>query len=523
MSAAAEGAAVHVFAGPTIDAAAVMAVLPGAEVHPPVAAGDLLELHAAPGDVVVVLDGVFHQSRSVRHKELLELIGRGVTVWGASSMGALRGAEMRPLGMRAHGRIARLYSLGLLTGDDEVAVLHGDAEAGWRSLSEALVNVRATLRRAVRDGALDRGAAGTVLAGAAALPYEQRRWEAILHLEAGRLGEEAAEALRPYGGARRVDLKRLDAESCLVAVARSLARPREQEPRPAAPRTLWLDGWLRSARPPAADGALRQASDDRALSACRLLAPDYAAEARSVVVRTAAAWSSAGRRMAGALDASERRAELARLAPEAAADPDAWRRSRRLSAANLDTWLGIEAVARRLRDGAGGGDPVLLAAVRADAEKAGLLDPDAMARWLAQEELAAGEDALLELVLARAWWCPPGIACRGPLLLHLKATGRLEAFRTLATEAAEVNSRLHAEDPRFSPHRIRGERVIAHFRAAWGEPQRLDLALLDRHIWGPGELVREGRELYAMVRTTAAGDAPRLAVPRPGQPGADPP
>lgn len=70
--------AVHVYCGPTITAAEVVGMLPGATVHPPVRHGDLLRLAAAPGDTVVIIDGVFHAVAAVRHKEILDLLASGV-------------------------------------------------------------------------------------------------------------------------------------------------------------------------------------------------------------------------------------------------------------------------------------------------------------------------------------------------------------------------------------------------------------------------------------------------------------
>ena len=41
-------------------------------------------------------DGVFHTERSIWHRELLEAVACGIHVIGASSMGALRAAELEP-------------------------------------------------------------------------------------------------------------------------------------------------------------------------------------------------------------------------------------------------------------------------------------------------------------------------------------------------------------------------------------------------------------------------------------------
>src|SRR5262249_34943349 len=139
---------VLVFVGPTIAPESIHAAIPDTVILPPVAAGDLVQAPLDAGDVVAIIDGFFRQTAAVRHKEILALLDRGVHVWGAASMGALRAAELAPFGMRGIGRIFAAYRHGDIDGDDEVAVLHGSAEAGYRALTEALVNIRHTCDRA---------------------------------------------------------------------------------------------------------------------------------------------------------------------------------------------------------------------------------------------------------------------------------------------------------------------------------------------------------------------------------------
>src|SRR5690625_6704467 len=56
----------------------VMEYLPEAVVHPPVAHGDLLRLEPVAGDVMVIIDGYYHQAAPVRSEEhTSELQSRG--------------------------------------------------------------------------------------------------------------------------------------------------------------------------------------------------------------------------------------------------------------------------------------------------------------------------------------------------------------------------------------------------------------------------------------------------------------
>jgi hypothetical protein len=61
---------------------------------------------------IVLIDGVFHQSLAVWHKELVYALLEGVVCIGASSMGAIRAAEMHRYGMIGVGRIFEMYRDG---------------------------------------------------------------------------------------------------------------------------------------------------------------------------------------------------------------------------------------------------------------------------------------------------------------------------------------------------------------------------------------------------------------------------
>jgi hypothetical protein len=56
-------------------------------------------------------------------------LSKRIAFFGAASMGALRAVELEPFGMIGTGRV--------FEGDDEVGVLHGPAEIGYPTLTEA--------------------------------------------------------------------------------------------------------------------------------------------------------------------------------------------------------------------------------------------------------------------------------------------------------------------------------------------------------------------------------------------------
>src|SRR6185295_9326923 len=117
----------------------------GLQIEPPARRGDVLRVLASRPDAILVLDGYYYTTPAVSHKEILYALEAGVRVVGASSMGALRAAELAPWGMEGIGRVATWFLEGRLDGDDEVALLHASADAGYRTLTIALVEVRHAL------------------------------------------------------------------------------------------------------------------------------------------------------------------------------------------------------------------------------------------------------------------------------------------------------------------------------------------------------------------------------------------
>jgi hypothetical protein len=237
--------AAHVYCGPTISAAEAAGLVPGASVHPPVRHGDLLRLDPDPGLTVVIIDGLFHDVPPVRHKEILHLLAHGAVVAGAASMGALRAAELFPYGMTGVGDIYRAYRDGTLVGDDEVAVAHTPDD--YRPLSAAMVDVRAELSQAARDGALGQAEADTIGGRARAIHYAARTWAAIAVAAAPGLEEPMARFCRWRAAANPVPAKLRDARETLRLVAAG------KLPRPASavwPSARWdscqLHDWLAS-------------------------------------------------------------------------------------------------------------------------------------------------------------------------------------------------------------------------------------------------------------------------------------
>lgn len=206
---------VVVFLGPSLDLEAARAVL-AADYRPPAARGDVLAAAREGARIIGLIDGVFFQSCSVAHREILEAMRLGARVLGASSMGALRAAELDVLGMEGVGEVYRAYRDGEIVSDDEVALVF-DPESGT-PLSEPLVNIRWTLAAAVGGGVLAETEAAAILEAAQGLYFPDRTYDAICERAAPVVGREAADRFLAFAQDNGVDRKGEDARLCLCRI-----------------------------------------------------------------------------------------------------------------------------------------------------------------------------------------------------------------------------------------------------------------------------------------------------------------
>jgi TfuA protein len=206
-----------VFLGPSLERDAAETILP-AEYRPPAKRGDLLRAVQEGAAIIGLIDGVFHQESAVAHREILTAVKKGVKVVGSSSMGALRAAEMDTLGMTGIGEVYRMYRSGELISDDEVALVF-DPETGF-SLSEPLVNIRFTLKEAMRQNILTREEHDALLAAAQSVFYPQRTYEKIVSAAGDPVTPETKERFLAFVKLHAVDRKREDAIEALRYIAR---------------------------------------------------------------------------------------------------------------------------------------------------------------------------------------------------------------------------------------------------------------------------------------------------------------
>jgi hypothetical protein len=232
-----------IFAGPSVSPHVVAELLDGVCL-PPVAQGDVYRAAALHPRAIGIVDGYFESVPSVWHKEILWAMSQGIHVFGSASMGALRAAELGAFGMIGVGAIFEAYRDGVIEDDDEVAVTIFDAFGGvgqppsaaqgaaagrYRNGSDAMVNIRATLSKAMAEKILSDISRTTLLQIAKHLFYPKRSYRRILEL-AGAQGvcRPELDALRLWLPTGAVDQKHDDA----MAMLRTMREFLEGNPEP---------------------------------------------------------------------------------------------------------------------------------------------------------------------------------------------------------------------------------------------------------------------------------------------------
>ena len=270
----------YVFLGPTLPLAEAKGLL-DAVYLPPVRQGDLLRLvREQRPSVVGIVDGYFRDVPACWHKEILFALASGVHVLGAASMGALRAAELDGFGMVGIGTVYAAYRSGrfepyraeLFEDDDEVAVLHGPPETGFLALSEAMVNIRATLAQAASAGVIDEVTRDRLVDALKAAPYPDRNLSAVLSAGDDVCTDDAArDRLARWLPTGRVDVKAADARAMLAAIKELGADPPPFVPSFRLEETAAWRAALATAELPMEDGrppmALR-VLDEARLSLC---------------------------------------------------------------------------------------------------------------------------------------------------------------------------------------------------------------------------------------------------------------
>lgn len=189
--------------------------------------GDIYRLLGSGVQTIILIDGLFHGKAAVWQREILLALENGIEVVGATSMGALRAAELHPYGMVGHGIIFEWYRDGYIDGDDEVALIHADDSNDYLPLSEPLVNIRYNLRRAVAQKLLTATQANRLVSAAKSLSFTKRSFSRLLtnpNVQEA-ISCQSRTALKTFWDREKIDLKRQDTVETLTTWAKPKANP----------------------------------------------------------------------------------------------------------------------------------------------------------------------------------------------------------------------------------------------------------------------------------------------------------
>jgi hypothetical protein len=151
-------------------------------IRPPACQGDVARALEGGATAIGLIDGQFEFTAPVWHKELLFALFRGVPVFGAASMGALRAAECQAYGMVGIGKIFGDYVSGRREDDADVALLHGPAELGYPALSVPLVNADATIEAATGQAIIGEEEGLRLSQSARRVFFKDRTWRRVAEI-----------------------------------------------------------------------------------------------------------------------------------------------------------------------------------------------------------------------------------------------------------------------------------------------------------------------------------------------------
>ena len=180
----------------------------------PIKRGDLGQALKENPDIIGIIDGVFHQNSSVGHKEILNVLDKGVTVVGASSMGALRASEMDSLGMIGIGYVYEQYATGHVASDDDVAVML-DSDT-LEALSEPLINMDYVFTNAASENIITESQKEELIKIAKSTFYPKRNYSQTI--SSSSLDDETKNQLIDFIRTS-VDIKKEDAKELIRYIA----------------------------------------------------------------------------------------------------------------------------------------------------------------------------------------------------------------------------------------------------------------------------------------------------------------
>ncbi len=213
-------ASTWIFLGPSLshdDAKSILC----AHYAPPIKRGDLENAMRQGARLIGIIDGSFYRTFSVSPFEIVSALRKGVKVFGASSMGALKAVECEPFGMVGVGKIFEWYRSGKLEAEDEVAIVF-DPDS-LKALSVPLVNMRYAFFQAKEEGLITQKEKNLLLRIAKKIYFPERNYQRLFaDAKSGGFPAGKLKKLEAFVNRDSCDLKALDAIACLNKIRETL-------------------------------------------------------------------------------------------------------------------------------------------------------------------------------------------------------------------------------------------------------------------------------------------------------------
>jgi len=185
----------YIFAGPSMHGCKV-ALPQWMDVKGPCKQSDILRICVEEDcERIVIADGLYKGIPAPWHKEILIAIERGIAVYGVSSLGALRAAEIESFGMKGYGRVYDYFRRDLRD-DSDVALLHSGKDQDWKPQTVAYVEIYFWLLDATHRGIITPKEHERLSMEIKQIYFEERTMRRVERCLRGTLSLERIEALR---------------------------------------------------------------------------------------------------------------------------------------------------------------------------------------------------------------------------------------------------------------------------------------------------------------------------------------
>lgn len=205
---------IKIYSGMSLSKSDVKFNLSQAHFCGPISRGDLAKDIDSGYHVIGIVDGHFYDRPAVTPAEILDAIRFGVVVFGSSSMGALRAAELAPFGMKGIGRIFNWLKSTDYVADD----FWGQVVYDHYRPTPSLIEIQLVLDRLRRLGKISSGQSNSALRAIGKIHFSERSTSAIENALNYALGNETQ--ISPTQILKRCVIKRQDGLLLLRAISR---------------------------------------------------------------------------------------------------------------------------------------------------------------------------------------------------------------------------------------------------------------------------------------------------------------